>query len=40
MRTFSLGVPADFRRNPLFAFGFLVFVVAAYKAANYVVAGI
>src|SRR5712664_337192 len=40
MRTFSLGVPADFRRNPLFAFGFLVFfVVAAYKAANYVVAG-
>src|SRR5882724_10865540 len=40
MRAFSLGLPADFRRNPLFAFGFLVFfVVAAYKAANYVVAG-
>src|SRR6267142_1739657 len=40
MRAFSLGLPGDFRRNPLFAFGFLVFfVVAAYKAANYVVAG-
>jgi len=39
MRTSSLGLPADFRRNPLFAFGFLVFfAVVAYKAASYVIA--
>jgi hypothetical protein len=40
MRNSSLVLPANFRRNPLFAFGFLVFfVVAAYKAADYVLAG-
>jgi len=39
MRTSSLGLPADFRRNPLPAFGFLVFfAVVAYKAASYVIA--
>ncbi len=39
MRTSSLGLPADFRRNPLLAFGFLVFVaIVAYKAAGYVIA--
>src|SRR5260370_2182283 len=32
--------PFHFRRTPLFVFGFLVFfVVAAYKAASYVIAG-
>jgi hypothetical protein len=40
VRNSSLALPANFRRNPLFAFGFLVFfVVAAYMAANYVIAG-
>src|SRR2546427_9043845 len=39
MRTSSLGLPADFRRNPLLAFGFLVFfAIVAYKAASYVIA--
>ena len=39
MRASSLGLPADFRRNPLPAFGFLVFVaIVAYKAAGYVIA--
>lgn len=39
MRTSSLGLPSDFRRNPLYAFGFLVFVaIVAYKAATYVIA--
>jgi hypothetical protein len=40
MRVSSAVLPGNFRRNPLFAFGFLVFfVVAAYKAAGYVIAG-
>ncbi len=39
MRTSSLGLPADFRRNPLFAFAFLVFfAIVAYMAASYVIA--
>ena len=39
MRISSLGLPADFRRNPFLAFGFLVFVaIAAYKTAGYVIA--
>jgi hypothetical protein len=33
-------LPGNYGRNPLFAFGFLVFfVVAAYKSAGYVIAG-
>jgi hypothetical protein len=36
----SLTLPSNVRRNPLFVFGFMVvFVVAAYKAAGYVIAG-
>jgi len=39
VRSSSLGLSADFRRNPLFAFGFLVFVaIVAYMAASYVIA--
>jgi len=40
MRASSFSLPGNYRRSPLFAFGFLVFfVVAAYKAAGYVIAG-
>lgn len=40
MRSFSLGLSADLRRNPLLALGFLVFcAVAAYKAADFIIAG-
>lgn len=40
MRTSPLTLPANFRRNPFFAFGFLIFfVVAAYKSAGYVITG-
>lgn len=40
MRVSSAILPGNFRRNPLFALGFLVFfVVAAYKAAGYVITG-
>lgn len=36
----TLAPPASLRRNPLFIFGFMVvFVAAAYKAAEYVIAG-
>jgi hypothetical protein len=35
-----LTLPTNLRRNPIFVFGFMVvFVVAAYKAAGYVIAG-
>jgi hypothetical protein len=36
----SSALPRDYRRNPVYAFGFiLVFVLGAYKAAGYVIAG-
>jgi hypothetical protein len=40
MRPMTSALPGEFRRNPLFLFGFLVFVaVAAWKAAEYIISG-
>lgn len=39
MKMVPRALPGNLRRNPLFAFGFLVFfIVASYKAAGYVIA--
>jgi hypothetical protein len=38
MRSFTQALPVQFRRSPLFAFGFLIFAaIIAYKVAGYIV---